>query len=185
MRAHRRTRRVGLVASGAALTLGLVAALGTPASAGPAAGSIADRITAKRADIRRNDPNLYNSTFATIEGNTYPDATPDALGGFQYYHGTGGQGAIYAHNQWGTIYQGAVYGNILKSWARLGWETGKGYPRGDEYTPSASDITNRRCPANTTRVQTFQGLSESTGRSACYAPGIGEGAFPFSVYWTS
>lgn len=114
-----------------------------------------------------------------------PNATPDGFGGYMFWTGTVGYGAIYSHDPAGAPSGSApvtnpVYGNIVLSWAELGFETGKGYPVDAEHNPS---FTERLvCPAGTTKVQTFRRRTESTSvrRRACFVPG---GTDRWAVSW--
>jgi hypothetical protein len=57
------------------------------------------------------------------------DGTPDGVGRFNHFIKGANAGSIYFTPQTGAH---AIYGEIRKKWAALGWERGLGYPTNDE-----------------------------------------------------
>jgi hypothetical protein len=188
MHARLRSRRSALALGAAALSFGMVTTvLAAPASAEVASISITRAIQTKHNSIRNGNPGLYDSAFRNVndpDGDLLPNMTPDRAGGFLYFTGNSGQGAIYSHTRSGssTITTGAIYGNILLAWASRGFEVGAnggaGYPLEDEHNPTLTD--RLICPA-AVRVQRFMRRTDSTVRRACFMPDAGT---PFQVAWT-
>jgi hypothetical protein len=168
-------RRKGLALGAALLALGTFTVAGAqPAAAAPASTTITRAILNKQnATPSFQAPNRVLDD----DGDNLPNATPDGRGGFLFYKGNLGRGAIYAHTRSGITRAQTVYGLILASWESRGWENGAGYPINDEHTPTFAE--RQICPA--ARVQSFRRLSDSVVRMACYLPDSG---VPFQVAWT-
>lgn len=82
-------------------------------------------------DLHGIEQELRSAYFDT-KVNPVPQQTPDG-GAFQYFQGSIGLGAIYSYAQTnGAVDTHPIYGDILTTWAALGWETRLGYPRSDE-----------------------------------------------------
>jgi hypothetical protein len=188
MHARLRSRRSALLFGAAALSFGLITTtMASPASAEVASSSISSAINTKHNAIRTGNPTLYNAAFRNVndpDGDLLPNMTPDRVGGFMYWTGSGGSGAIYSHRRSGstTIITGAIYGNILLAWASRGYEVGAnggaGYPVEDEHNPTLAD--RAICPA-AVRVQRFMRREDGVTRRACFMPNAGT---PFQVAWT-
>ena len=165
----------GLLASGLAmLTLGLAA---TPASAYVAAPDLDAAVYARRDSLGQS---LIQGAFFWVQdldqdGANRADGTPDGQGAFQWFIGNNGSGGVYAHRRNGGISSGAVYGQILSSWAANGYELGKGYPFGVE-----SSLTGP-CPVGTARMQVFRRLGSNTVQRACW--GNAAGRDQYNVRW--
>jgi hypothetical protein len=183
MHARLPRHRTAFVAAGALAVVLLATGPVGPAAAVDAHPRLARAVTEKRIQLNR-DSTLVARRFAILEDdNLYPNATPDGRGAFLWYRGSAGRGAIYALEVGSTLWRAAVYGNIMLAWEREGWETGFGYPASDEYTPTRADIEDDGCPSNTQRKQPFV-RADGVWFSACYAPGLDERSWPYSVYWT-
>jgi hypothetical protein len=173
-------RRAGLAVGAIALAFGVATTtLAQPASAEPASTAVTNAINAKEnasADFR--PPNRVRDD---VDGDNRPNITPDRQGGFMFYRGNFGRGAIYGHTRSGVTSANKIFGNILAAWELRGWETGAGYPVSDERDPNATE--RRLCPA-ATKIQHFRKPSDSllTTRMACFMPGAT--ATPFDVAWT-
>jgi hypothetical protein len=154
---RRRTRPAvaGLAATALAAT-GLATALFVPAAdAYRPAGDLEGAVTGTRRDLSLE---LQIANFAVQigdgpDGLQGPDGTPDGKGAFAFYHGNAGIGAIYANRTLTGIDTGAVYGDILASWAANGYENSSfGYPAGSEHPAGTFDQGCR----NGDRAQRFQ-----------------------------
>jgi hypothetical protein len=170
-------RGAALAAGTAALALGVVAATTiSPASADPASSAITRAILDKQNSTPSFRP--PNRVLDDPDGDLLPNKTPDGAGGFMFYKGNLGRGAIYAHPRNGTNRAQTVFGNILASWELRGWETGDGYPLIDERDATAGDRV--ACfSASVTRVQRFAKLNSGTVKIACFRPG----SSGFGVTW--
>jgi hypothetical protein len=171
-------RGVAMVVGATALAVGVVTTtLTSPASAVPASGPISSAILAKQnATPAFKAP---NRVIDDPDGDNLPNKTPDGAGGYMFYKGNLGRGAIYAHPR-GSIRANTIYGNILASWELRGWETGDGYPIEDERASTATDRSI--CGfATVTRVQRFARLNSSAATLGCYRPGTSG----FGVTWAA
>lgn len=172
MHAVKGTRRTGAIIGGTALAFGLLATtLGQPASAVPASTTITRAILAKQnATPAFQAP---NRVIDDPDGDALPNKTPDGIGGFMFYKGNLGRGAIYAHVRQGstTATAATIYGNILASWELRGWETGDGYPIEDEN--DSTGIEDVICGGNALRIQRFRKWNSSTVKYGCWNPAWG------------
>jgi len=168
-------RRKGLALGAALLALATITVAGAqPAGAVPASSTIARTIINKQ---NVTPSFLPPNRVPYDDGDNFPNATPDGRGGFMFYKGNFGRGAIYGHTRSFTTRAHTIYGLILASWESRGWENGAGYPINDEHAPTFAE--RQICPAE--RVQSFRRLTDNVVRMACYMPDSG---VPFQVAWT-
>jgi hypothetical protein len=179
MHATTRTRRLGQAVGATAVAFGLMtAALGDSASALRARPAYASAILTKLREMRAM-PGVGTGFYGTIytpepDNDNYPNATPDGMGGFMFWRGTAGIGAIYSHgpvtSKPENLSTHAVYGNILMSWAERGYETGKGYPINDERViPPGESLERTTCGPDATVTQFFMRPNEFGVQIACFS----------------
>src|SRR4051794_26339932 len=105
-------RRAAVAGGAVALVLGLTSTLiSQPVSAEPASIAVSRAILNKQ-----NATPAFQSPNRVIDdpdGDALPNMTPDRQGGFMFYKGNLGRGAIYAHTRSGSTVAFTIYGNIL------------------------------------------------------------------------
>jgi hypothetical protein len=112
------------------------------------------------------------------------ERTPDG-GGFQFFQGAWGRGAIYAHLQSdGVMLAQPIYGDILATWEHYGWETILGYPSSPEQDASDPAESINCLSRGGDRQQHFgivawdDGAAHASEAVICWSPSQGTFVLP-------